>query len=55
MGHANANITLQIYTHLWPEHLDDAVATLAAPPAPAEPGPASHSDNVIPLRPRRTA
>ena len=28
LGHADATVTLQVYTHLWPEHLDDAVAAL---------------------------
>lgn len=26
MGHADATVTLKIYTHLWEEHLDEAVA-----------------------------
>jgi integrase len=48
MGHKDPTITRKIYTHLWPEHLDDAVATLAAPPEPAV-----EASNVIPMR--RTA
>lgn len=39
MGHANAYITLAIYTHLWPEDLTDAVSDLVEPVAsgPAAP------------------
>jgi integrase len=43
MGHADSTTTRSVYTHLWPEHLTDAVAVLAAPPP-------STSDNVVPLR-----
>ena len=53
MGHANATVTLSIYTHLWPEHLDDAVASLAAPPAHRTPEPDSQPDNVVSLAARR--
>jgi hypothetical protein len=38
MGHDNANITLAIYTHLWPEDLTEAVSDLVEPVA-ATPAP----------------
>jgi hypothetical protein len=44
MGHRDGSITLRVYTRLWPEQLETAVAGLAEPPAPA---PLS---NVVPLR-----
>lgn len=45
MGHANANITLAIYTHLWPEDLTDAVSDLVEPVAGALAAP-----TVVPMR-----
>lgn len=45
MGHANATITLQVYTDLWPEDLSSAVTDLVEPVA----GPPA-APTVVPMR-----
>lgn len=50
LGHRDATITLQIYTHLWPEDLADAVSGLDRRPTAAPPRPTT--TNVLPMRGR---
>jgi integrase len=47
MGHGDANITLAIYTHVWPDASDPYADLHERPPAPADP-------NVIDLGSKRT-
>lgn len=44
MGHANTNVTLGVYAHLFEDDHTDAMAALGAMGSP------NHANNVVPMR-----